>query len=256
MSNLGQNSYKPRQTGIIKDQRAFIEYKETPPSDALRDVVYCYWTLKTSVPLSNDLKYSVMPDACIDFVFDLTRHTKPLIMTPHLHIETLNLGKEFFFSGIRFKPGVFTSKALRLDDIIGKQHPIHTVSTLESIVMSKLPTLDANGHIHAFEVIVATLQHQGFIERNLFIEGVLSDMQRGLSIDDVAKTSGYSTRQLRRKIMLQTGFSPIQLQRVVRFQQALSQHDITLRFADQSHLIKEFKAITGASHKAFMTAFK
>lgn len=244
------DNYTPRQNGITKSWLGSVSYSEQVPDQQIRDVVHCLWSLKSAGRLSEDFTYTVMPDACIDIVFDATGHTEPILMTPHLRIEKLNLGREFHYIGIRFKPGVFTGKAIDVQKVVGGQlearqlfaalnsKPQQTVRTISDLI-----------------TLVRRLKFANIVERNILIENVIKGVQEGLSIDSIANKTGYSPRQLRRKVHSQTGFSPVQLQRVLRFQQTLSTKNVAFRFSDQSHLIKEFKAITGVSYKSFVDRF-
>lgn len=251
-------SYNPLQNGVGKQLSQSVDYSEYKLNKKLQNIVHCFWTLKSHTPLSESFIYTVMPDACIDIVFDITGTSKPIIMTPHLHIENINLGKSFHYVGIRFKPGVFKHTALDTRALVGQQQEIEELAgySMTRLWIDMQNTRTDSKRYLLLEDLVRGLQATHTIERNTFIENVITDMQSGLSVEAISKKMSYSSRQLRRKVNEQTGFSPMQLQRVLRFQMALSSKDVSLRFADQSHLIKEFKNITGTSYREFIDSFK
>lgn len=249
---MSVDSYTPLQNGIATDGKQDVYYSEHKPSNALAGIVHCFWTLKTATTLKRNFIYTVMPDACIDIIFDVREAADPIIMTPTIAIETVELGKEFHYIGIRFKPGVFKD-GVDIKSIIGHQ------KSLISVLKRQVEFSDINLHIsrseqEQYDVLdkfARKLVDDRIVERNNFIENVLRGMQSGLTVNEVAIKVGYSSRQLQRKVSVQTGYSPIQLKRIVRFQSVLSSGDHGLKFADQSHLIKEFKAVTGVSYANF-----
>jgi len=250
------DSYRPLQSGIGASLKETVYYHEQEAGNSLTGIVHCFWTLKTLKPLGEDFVYTVMPDACIDFVFDVTGMTRPIVMTPTVSIETLHLGKEFHYVGIRFKPGVLTS-TIDVESLIGNHNDLRDLlaqkTPLQSAVLTAAQT--EQEHYATLEKFALELIDTRIIERNSFIENVLRGMQYGLTVDEVAAKVGYTARQLRRKVSKQTGYSPVQLRRILRFQAVLSSGDYELRFADQSHLIKEFKAVTGLSYANFANKF-
>ena len=250
---MSLDSYKPLQNGISQEIGNYIDYNEIKPYQSHAKIVHCYWMLRSKHVLRNDFEYSVLPDACIDIVFDVQNSYEPIIMTPNTHIETINLGKTFYYVGIRFKPGVF-SERLDIPSIIGNQ------KELKSIINTRLYTLSKTGMSFNGEILyelhsmAQELVNDQVVQQNDFVENVVRGLQYGLDIKAIALKLKISERQLRRTIKRQTGFSPIQLRRVVRFQNVLSSDEPLLRFADQSHLIKEFKAVTGKTYNSYISS--
>jgi AraC-like DNA-binding protein len=251
---LDRDSYSPLQNGIRRDVAQKVAYHEYSPRPDMAHVVHCFWSLKTTEPLANDFIYTVLPDACIDIVFDTTGHAEPIIMTPKVEVEPLDLGKQFSYIGIRFKPGTF-SEPVDVRNIVGNQRDLNHVIGAYVNLPRITPSQDEQEQFASLELVAQKMIEAKIVQRNLLIEHVVQGLQQGLSVEAIAKKSGWSTRQLRRKVAQQTGYSPMQLRRILRFQSALSSGDPLLRFADQSHLIKEFKAVTGISYGAFLASF-
>lgn len=250
------DNYHPLQTGINVKLGKSIYYNEHKADNSLVGIVHCFWTLKTIQPLDTNFVYTVMPDACIDFVFDVAGSTPPIVMTPSVSVEMLDLGTEFHYIGVRFKPGVLT-KDIDVHSLIGNQKELQGIFSrqvnLDDVSIRTAQT--ERQHYEILDTFTLKLIDSCIVERNGFIENVLRGIQYGLTVDEVADKVGYSSRQLQRKVTEETGFSPVQLRRIVRFQSVLSSGDYELRFADQSHLIKEFKAFTGLSYAKFAQDF-
>lgn len=250
------DNYHPLQTGVNVKLGNSIYYNEQKAGNSLAGIVHCFWTLKTTEPLDTNFVYTVMPDACIDFVFDVAGSTPPIVMTPSVSVEVLDLGAEFHYIGIRFKPGVLT-KDIDVHSLIGNQKELADV-LLRQVNLDDVSISTTQTERQQYEILdtfTLKLIDSCIVERNDFIENVLRGMQYGLTVNEVAGKVGYSSRQLQRKVAEGTGFSPAQLRRIVRFQAVLSSGDYELRFADQSHLIKEFKAVTGLSYAKFAEDF-
>jgi AraC-like DNA-binding protein len=251
------DDYHPLQHGIQKELHDKIIYIERKPSDSLRQIVSCYWLLRVTTPLQEPFTYTVMPDTCIDIVFDVNTPSDPLIMTPHLTIEELLLGHTFHYVGIRLLPGTFASQDITPNVIVGRQHNIHNIGaiSLDQYDSALRRADDDEDHFLLLDQLANELHTHGLARQNKLMRNVITGLQFGISQEEIARKVGYSSRQLRRIVREQTGFSPMQLQRILRFQLALSNHDTTLRFADQSHLIKEFKRFTGTTYSTFKNKF-
>ena len=85
-----------------------------------------------------------------------------------------------------------------------------------------------------------------------------------ISIEQLAEDTGYTTRYIDKCFRNETGLSPKQLAKIVRFQSAISalnqnQHigrSLTeiaadLGYFDQSHFVHDFKAYTGLTPKKY-----
>ncbi|MBF7091550.1 helix-turn-helix transcriptional regulator [Flavobacterium sp. ALJ2] len=99
-----------------------------------------------------------------------------------------------------------------------------------------------------------------------FLSSILTDMQHtegNYTIKDLADKYKISRKTLCKHFEIHIGKTPSELRKIIRFRQAMHQQinnrtknnfsDITyqLDFFDQSHLIKDFKSMTGFSPKNF-----
>lgn len=248
------NHYSPIQNGIATS-RTDVVYREFSPGISLDRFVVCVWELRSTKKLSDDFIYHVMPDACIDIVFDVGGDELPLIMTPHTKMESIHLGAQFHYIGVRFYPGAL-GLSVDHDTVVGVQREIREISGVSLKIYAE--KLRQKSIIEGREIIDALLNKM--LESGCFVDDAMSArvvalLSGGATLVEVSESVGVSLRHLRRIIHERTGFSPSQLRRVLRFQAVLSHGDPTLRFADQSHLIKEFGRITGMSYGRFVQLF-
>jgi AraC-like DNA-binding protein len=108
----------------------------------------------------------------------------------------------------------------------------------------------------------------GRIESDPFIRHSVARIEAacgGLRIGELEKTTGLSTRQLERKFARHLGISPKTFSRVVRFKSvaAVAANPdppdwVTLAgdfgYADQPHLVREFKAFSGLTPMEYLAA--
>ncbi len=255
---MTENFYTPIQNGIQNADLNYVSYIEYEPLRQLPSIAVNFWELNTTEPLKNNFTYTVMPDACIDLIFSLAvDDTLPFLMTPHVSIEKLNLGVSFHYIGVRFKPGAFTKVALDAHDIVGQQIEIETMGNIDLLpIKSSLQKANDNdARLLILEKLINLMYVSGYVTLDPLIDKVVTDLQIRKQIKQVAMDAGYSARQLQRIVKERTGYTPVQLHRILRFQAALSDDDTRLRFADESHLIKEFRRITGSPYRQFVRQF-
>lgn len=104
--------------------------------------------------------------------------------------------------------------------------------------------------------LLAALARHGAPEPRAVIGRSLSQLTRGLSVQQVADDVGYSRRHLGELLKAECGLSPKDYQRVARFERA---HALVLTrrplatvahavgYADQSHLTRDWTALAGCS---------
>jgi AraC-like DNA-binding protein len=78
---------------------------------------------------------------------------------------------------------------------------------------------------------------------------------------EMARSAGYSSRQLRRLQRNHAGLSPKSLHRIIRFQQLLASLQCggeieTFGYSDQAHAIREFRQFTGMTPTYYVRHFQ
>ena len=177
--------------------------------------------------------------------------SRPLIVTTTGPVDLL---------GVRFRPGglsaFLTLDATELTDARADLTNFWGQSAGET--WQRLGEATAANRIWFLqEALVA--RTNGRIETDPFIDHCVARIEAvcgGLRIGDLEKSTGLSTRQLERKFARHLGISPKTFSRVVRFKSVAAvtaKSDppdwVTLAgdfgYADQPHLVREFKAFSG-----------
>ena len=236
--------YMPRQIGIPAPIRDFVTYTEWPLPPSHKEIAFVTWQLKTRRPLAANCSYLVLPDVCTDYIFDLkasVQNDRAFIMASSGVAERVDLGTEFFYAGIRFFPGVLQTETANLPG--------------SDAVWSKLVAAKDDGQLRTeLELYINRSMQKEIAHKNWLMSHILTHADELHSAQDLERLSGYSGRQLRRLFQTQTSLSPSSFIKILKFQNSLLA-DPTLRYADQSHLIKEYKRITGLTPHAFKKTY-
>ncbi len=253
-----QHVYQPIQPSV-NGSCTDVVYTEFKPAAALRELIFCYWELKTNQPLSNDFQYRVAADGCTDLFFEL-QHPDEIIISGFTPAATVfNTGKNFHYFGIRFFPSAFTlfsgipalslsNRCERLSDVYPQLH-----EALQSINNESVTNLrDAANRV--FLKLAETNQTNPDYRFYNALDLILRSNGK-LAVETELNT-GVSGRQLRRMFLHHVGDTPKTFSKLVRFQHLLrsSQSLSTLRrsklyfdsgYFDQAHFIREFKTFYG-----------
>lgn len=246
--------YSPIQPGIPKHLSAYIRYDEFLPTAPRSAAVACFWTLKTQQPLAQDFEYLVLPDGCIDIVFDTSAAPSfdgGLVMTPGIVAERLNLGTSFAYTGIRLQPGAWRGSPY---DIVGVTHHINQLpgSDLREI-RQRLAGQPSSNQLVTLELFTASLTRHDVIGDNIFMRQLLKRPSIP-SVAAMAAAAGYDKRHLQRIVRSSTGYRPHDFIKIMRFQHSLrtKQRDT---YSDQSHFTRECRRITGLSPRQLNTLY-
>lgn len=248
--------YKPIQPGIESKFKHSVLYNEQRPQQANADAVYCLWELRTLNTLRDSFSYLILPDVCIDIVFDVSlkpTFSDALIMTPSITATTINLGKEFSYVGIRFLPGAWHKKS---QHIAGRQDFVSTLATQDMTHFSRQLSDKSNfsQQIILLEQLVSICKDTGAIRANGWLQRLLANFEHIHTVDDISKITGYSRRHLQRIFKEQAGYNPHDFLKIIRFQQAFIKKSPNT-YTDQSHYIHQFKDITGVTPKTFQKIY-
>ena len=111
MERLSSTEYRPfhSMSGTTSKCNS-IRCREYIPSKYLQPYISCYWTMTSEVELENPILHRVVPDGCVDIIFDLNAHsyreacsivgtmTKPIFAELKDRVD---------YVAIRFLPGGF-----------------------------------------------------------------------------------------------------------------------------------------------------
>ncbi len=244
------------------------DYNEYIPPTSLQSYLDCYWSYITNTATILSHKKPIIPDGCIDIIFDLNHPTtlKSFVVgamtRPFVNSRTNLLG-------VRFKPGM-AYPFLKI--------PIHELTDLH-VDYYEFVGQEAN-HLSSQLVDLNSTEHQISQLNNIFtkklsaLNAVETPMSWALdliqcsggeiSIKQISDEVGWSRQHFTRKCLCYTGLTPKFLNQVVRIKKVIknyktekfynwSQLSIDGGFYDQSHMINEFRKITGLTPVEFLS---
>jgi AraC-like DNA-binding protein len=251
-----------------------------PPLDA---AVECIWHSDGSGPAR--VLERVIPTGAVDVVFDLEprcvrirRHHDatersyrgPVVSGPHGQSFVMECPGDRASLGIGFRPGAaaailgvplheLTDRHLELEDLWGSAALVFrdrlaaapSVASVFDVVERELRgRLAARRPAHA--LVAYALRR-------------FEETRSNLRIDEVVRSTGYSSRRFITVFEAAVGLTPKRYGRVRRLQHAIgtlrpaanvhwARFALEAGFCDQSHLIREFQAIAGVSPGAYIAA--
>lgn len=234
--------YKPMKDGIQRNMRSVIYSEEAPPA-RLDELVHCFWELRTQSPLPEDFLYHVLPDACVNILFDQLDPTITDITALQTEHKVLNLGKNFHYVGIQLLPGVWQGDPKEIkSDLVTKPYT-GTLSLVEmNNEVANKPCFSTKQN--TFVEFVEKFIEQRLIATNNIVAKILKNLANIQSVADMATVANLSPRQLQRKLKQTVWLSPHDFLKVLRVQQTFRQ-DYLDYYVDQSHFIHSFRKVTG-----------
>lgn len=259
--------YMPVQP-TVRQSGKDVAYREIAPADTLRNFIYCYWELKTVVPLEEQFNYRVVSDGCIDIFFSVENPKESFAMGFCKKYTEFPLDTYFHYMGIRFLPTMFPQifdiDALVLSNRYASLHDVHKATAqFVSIEITRNQTLELAKSL--FDPYFSKLISKTTFNTDNRLYGALAIIlqSRGVLNLNEDLDIGISQRQLRRLFKYYIGDTAKTFCKVVRFQnilrakpsvQSLRQNKLfyDVGYYDQAHFIKEFKNHYGVTpSKAF-----
>lgn len=232
--------YSPVKDGIEKTAHSVRYIEAKPPSD-LSGFVHNFWELKTAAQLPEDFRLHVLPDACVNILFNLSDTNIAAVTARQTTYTVLNLGKTFHYAGVQLLPGVWQGNRDELmDGFVGTPYSgsLPLVETAK-----KLIDVNFTDKQKAMSTLVRQLIAQKLVAPNDITAKILANVQDIHAVTDMAAVVDLSPRQLQRVLKQTTGFSPHDFLKVVRLQYAFKQGHGA--YTDQSHFIHSFRKSTG-----------
>jgi len=215
-----------------------MDYAERAPDRRLAARVACHWRVEAHGP------HLVLPDGCMDILFEDGRAT--LVGTSTVAFSVPPSGPVF---GVRFAPGeAFAIAGGALVDATVELSAWREVA--ERIAEGADPVRTVEHRL--FAIAPRATDHR--------VRRAVDTLLRAPAtrVDRLARGLGLSERQLERIFTERVGVAPKQLARTVRLQRVLAL-DGTLAaraaaagFADQAHLAREVKRLTGLTSTALL----
>lgn len=243
--------YDPVKDGVAKTVD-FVVYNEVPPPEALRDLVHCFWEMRTEEELAEDFTLHAMPDACVNLLFNQQDPQIAGVTQLQTSHTSLDLGRSFHYVGIQFFPGVWRGDPeASVDHYVGEPYegdlPLVAAGTAAA-------EFDFAGKATVFAELVESLFDAGLVAPNPVTAAILMNLDDIYSVADMASVAALSPRQLQRALKTTTGFTPHNLLKVLRLQHSFREGYL-LMFADQAHFTHSFRKLTGYTPGQFKKTF-
>lgn len=196
-------------------------------------MVACLWEQRVAI----ETDHRVVPDGCADVIVSESGESVAVGLADRAVVHRLGSGSMFL--GLRLRPeavatffgvpaGQLRNQDLALDDVVGSRRARRLVDSVIHGVPDPL-LLTAPPRMVALAI----------------------DLLGTTTVDDTAGTLGLSSRHLRRLLIQHSGLGPKDHQRVIRFRRFLDNPGplalaaVTSGYADQSHLAREVKRLSG-----------
>lgn len=243
--------------------QALGRYRERLPAAPLRPHVDRVWTNELYAAAAVD----VIPDGCIDIYWTGSRL---LIAGPNTRIVTATVGSAADMVGIRFNPGVAPRwLGISAAELVNAQPPLEDVWGRRGTAPLSAQLADAVNAATAAAILeralVGRLHHIAPADPMIgaTVTAIARDRRNGKRIvRRLIDEYGWSERSLRRRCEVAFGYGPKTLQRILRFQRflrllassraPLSVLAVDAGYADQAHLAREVRRLSGKSPRALM----
>lgn len=259
--------YRPIQPGIATHPNsAGLQYQEFVPHPELRSRIHCYWQITSTDEPLEPFIYRVIPDGCVDLLMNVVDYEGALIASTMREPAYVPFAGKTGYVGVRFLPGcaglfldvplpdLLDTMAFIQDTRIVRDTMLETRLFEATDMTSRCQQLDAHflKRLHASDAapdkrVSAALR-------------LIYQAQGNLPSQTLAEVTG--SRHLRRLFQKYTGTTPKTISRVVRFQALMQtllckpntfqQQSFDAGYYDQSHLIREFKALYGDTPTHFL----
>jgi AraC-like DNA-binding protein len=243
--------YKPIMDGIERDIKSVI-YTEAFPPAQISELVHCFWELKTNSPTPQDFLYHIIPDACVNILFNQLETEVTAITALQINSKTLNLGRSFHYVGIQLLPGVWRDSP---DEIMRGFVGTPYVGKLPLVETNRLMApLDFSAKQALLSKLVENFIEKNLVAPNLVTNKILKNLNEIRTVADMAKVVGLSPRQLQRTLKSDIGFSPHDFLKILKVQQSF-RDDYLEYYSDQAHFIHSFRRITGYTPSKYTKKF-
>ena len=256
-------------------------YKEFQPPPALSGFVQAFWILEGDGPAEENKVYRLLPYGCPRLVIHYHNlfRTYPdpgssglipiTVLNGHTyHYQEYVVKGQFRFAGAYlypFVPGLlfgvaardYVNRVLELESLL--ERPVHAI--LQDRVLAANNNEDRIAIMASFLTEKLTkISYQADPLHGMIME--IISQKGNISVAELTRLSGLSTRQLDRKFTALVGIPPKLFSRIVRFQSTLALNvactpknltrlALDAGYYDQAHFIHEFKHFAGFSPSCY-----
>jgi AraC-like DNA-binding protein len=245
-------------------------YREHAPSAGLADVVQCYWTSRSAAPLVAPHASSVLPDGCMDVIFNLGDPPLPdgtgdsalrsyVIGAMRTPLQVRLVGSVDML-GVRFRPGgaaafVRAPAGELTDRSVALREFWRRTPELEERLYHAAP--EARLRI-VEDALLGRAGNAAPDPRIAHVSRLIERSGGGVPVTELHAAVGLTRRHLERIYLERVGLTPKLACRVARVQAALerlragpirslSALALECGWYDQSHMNRDFRELAGAS---------
>lgn len=233
------------------------------PSPDLAPWIVCYWSLSaTDAP---PFRSRVLPDGSNDLIVDLSGEPRPFVVGAMPTAAVVALEGDVELLGVRFRPGgALPFLHHPLDELTGREVALDALWGRAADSLGDALAAEPQRRLERLErTLRGALQRRW--DESLVTRAVewYRRAHGAVTVQRVAAALGAGERRLERAFARCVGLSPKQLARVLRFLRTV--HHLGRRerwagaplaleagYADQSHFIREFKALAGVTPTEFV----
>ncbi|SDM98276.1 AraC family transcriptional regulator [Allokutzneria albata] len=229
------------------------DYRERAPGPALTAHVRCLWGSRVAGARH---RQRVIPDGCVDLLWSDGRLS---VVGPDTAWRDVDADVGSRAVGVRLRPG-----AARL--LLGDVAPHELTNTTTDLALvwgracaERLLEEASTGPAGAALERALSARLPRFGEVDPLVHALVTEFDAGAA--SLAELDlGITDRQLRRRVIAAVGYGPKALHRVLRLQRALrmpahgglAELAVAAGFADQAHLSREVRSLTGRTPSAYL----
>ncbi|HEY5146768.1 MAG TPA: helix-turn-helix domain-containing protein [Polyangiaceae bacterium] len=241
-----------------------MKYREYAPAPALRAHVACYWSLEAA----DSSGHRVLPDGCMDLLFDMSGcGGASLVGAMTTAIVTPPAARVTLF-GVRFLPGeAFAFTEVPAREVLDVAVPLTEIwgRRAGGLAERVVALTDMAARVRCLDQALLAARPRAADARVRRAVQTLLRAPAPVGVAALASEAGVSERHLERAFVERVGMGPKRLGRIARLQRLLGRiawcpADDEARpwatiasefgFADQAHLAREVKALSGLTPTA------
>ncbi len=254
----------------ISRESAELHYVERPPAAALREWIAGYWEFRYRPAEPVPYRHSVPPDGCTSLAVIPLPGGGPLtvISGPWVAAFTVTIFPGARYWGVRFQPHGM-SAALGIDPAVVRDGSRPAAPLLRELApaLARLgeSAPDIAGLAPGLDRLLLR-EAAGWARPETLVRAAVTAIRAAggeVSVARLASELGVATRTLRRRFRGATGLAPKEFARIERLLRAArtlipgvrpswSRLAAEAGYADQPHLVHEFRELTGLSPGAFL----
>lgn len=260
-----------------------MNYFEAKPSEILVPFIKCFWALEDERPGLGDEPEPVIPDGCVEIVFNLSDRfrryaddgsfeTQPAALVVGQMDRRVVIGPSgnVRLFGIRFQPaGAAPFFGFSMSELSGRIEPLdgvwgNAVGELVERLFDATSFRERTAVASSYLIKIFTPARSEDVGLGRSINAIKEHSGK-LRISKLAREMGVGERGLERRFRESVGLSPKAFSRIIRFQSVLksiersAKPDLAsisheLGYFDQSHFIGDFQRFAGMTPAAYLSA--